>query len=125
MSVSYPKKPQQILIRVTDRDIEGGLAGTVQAQEDMTLADLLSNYIMRLGFETTCASGIIVQLLTNGKVRVDFSRVVERLELLNMNDRVTSPQAMALFEDFMASLRSPDDGKKGKTMRIVVQKPRG
>ena len=125
MSVPYPKPPQQIMIRVTDRDIEGGMAGPVQAQEDMTLADLLSNYLMRLGFESTFASGIIVQLLTNGKVRVDFSSVAERLELLDLNDRMTAPQAMALFEDFMASLRSPDEAQKGKTMRIVVQKPRG
>ncbi len=113
------------MIRVTDREIEGGIAGSVHAQQDITLADLLNNYLMRLGFESTFASGIIVQLLTNGKVRVDFSSVVERLELIDVKDRITAPQAMALFEDYTASLDSPDDSQKGKTKRIVVQKPRG
>ena len=47
MSVSYPKTPQQIMVRVTDRDIEGGLAGTVQAEKSMPLADLLDLYLER------------------------------------------------------------------------------
>jgi len=125
MSVSYPKTPQQIMIRVTDRDIEGGLAGTVQAEKSMPLADLLDLYLVRLGWESTFASGIIVKLLTNGKVRVDFSSVVERLELLDNGDLITAPQAMALFEDHLKSTSGSNESPKGKTMRIVVQKPRG
>jgi hypothetical protein len=38
--------------------------------------------MVKLGFENAIASGIIVQLLTRGKVRVDFSRVSQRIELV-------------------------------------------
>jgi hypothetical protein len=38
---------------------------------------------------------------------------------------MTAPQAMALFSDYLASTRSKEnENQKGKTLRIVVQKPR-
>ena len=124
MSEAHPKTPQQIMIRVTDRDIEGGMASAVQARENESLAELISRYLIRLGLDSAFTSGVIVQLLTKGKVRVDFSKVVERLELINRNDCLTAPQAMALFEDYVTSMRSEEDlTQKGKTIRIVVQNP--
>ena len=112
------------MVRVTDRDIDGGMAGGVQAQENESLAALISRYLIRLGLDSAFTSGIIVQLLTKGKVRVDFSKVVERLELTNRNDCMTAPQAMELFEDYVTSMRTKEDvTQKGKTVRIVVQNP--
>ena len=93
-------------------------------EETTSVAELISRYLIRLGFDSAFTSGIIVQLLTKGKVRVDFSKVVERLELINRNDCLTAPQAMALFEDYVTSMRSEEDlTQKGKTIRIVVQNP--
>ena len=124
MSEVYPKKPQQIKIRVTNRDIDAGMAGAVQMEETTSVAELISRYLIRLGLDSAFTSGIIVQLLTEGKVRVDFSKVVERLELINRNDCLSAPQAMALFEDYVTSMRSEEDlTQKGKTIRIVVQNP--
>ena len=125
MSEVYPKTPQQIKIRVTNRDIDAGMAGAVQMEETTSLAELISRYLIRLGFDSAFTSGIIVQLLTKGKVRVDFSKVMERLELINRNDCMAAPQAMELFEDYVTSMRSKEDlTQKGKTIRIVVQNPR-
>ena len=124
MSEAHPKTPQQIMIRVTDRDIEGGMAGAVQKQENESLAELISRYLIRLGFDSAFTSGIIVQLLTKGKVRVDFSKVAERLEMINRDDCLTAPQAMALFQDYVAGMQNEEgEGQKGKTIRIVVQNP--
>ncbi len=112
------------MVRVTNRDIDGGMAGAVQAQENESLAELISRYLIRLGLDSAFTSGIIVQLLTKGKVRVDFSKVVERLELINRNDCMAAPQAMELFEDYVTSMRTKEDlTQKGKTVRIVVQNP--
>ena len=97
------------MVRVTDRDIDGGMAGGVQAQENESLAELISRYLIRLGLDSAFTSGIIVQLLTKGKVRVDFSKVVERLELTNLNDCMTAPQAMELFENYVTSMRTKED----------------
>jgi|TARA_B100001971_G_C18248368_1_gene576138 hypothetical protein len=124
MSETSPKTPQQIIIRVTDRAIDGGMAGAVQKQENESLAELISRYLIRLGFDSAVTSGIIVQLLTKGKVRVDFSKVAERLELVKRDDCMTAPQAMAVFEDYVTSMRGEDDlNEKSKTIRIVVQNP--
>ena len=114
------------MVRIVDREIEGGVAGALQAEEELSLAELISRYLIHLGFEGAFTSGIIVQLLINGKVRVDFSKVAERLELLRSDDCMTATQAMALFEEYVAGIRTKDEpAEKGKTVRIVVQKPRG
>ena len=114
------------MVRIIDREIEGGIAGAVQAEEELSLAELVSRYLIHLGFENAFTSGIIVQLLTKGKVRVDFSKVSERLELFRADDRMTAPRAIELYEDYVTGIRAEDEpATKGKTVRIVVQKPRG
>ena len=125
MREAYPKPPQKIKIRVTNRDIDAGMAGAVQMEETSSLAELISRYLIRLGFDSAFTSGIIVQLLTKGKVRVDFSKVAERLEMINRDDCLTVTKAMALFQDYVAGMQNEEgEGQKGKTIRIVVQNPR-
>ena len=126
MSEPYPKSPQDILVRVVDREIQGGMAGVVNDKRDYTLHELLSTFMVKLGIENAITSGIVVQLMTNGKVRVDFSSVSQRIELVRDEDLLTASQAMALFEDFADSVKLPEDMQgKRQTTRIVVQKPRG
>jgi hypothetical protein len=56
---------------------------------------------------------------------VDFSKVAERLEVINRDDCLTAPQAMSLFQDYVAGMQNEEDKSlKGKTIRIVVQNPR-
>ena len=125
MSSPPPKTPQQIPVLLSDRAIGGGIAHRAHAKEELPLTEVISRYLTRMGLESALASGIIVQLLTSGKVRVDFSTAVQRLELKDLNDRMGAPEAMALFDNYAASLRTKDDSTgKGKTVRIMVQKPR-
>ena len=125
MSSSPPKTPHEITVLLSDRDIEGGIAHSNEDKEELTLAEVISRYLTRMGLESALASSIIVQLLTSGKVRVDFSTAAQRLELKDLNDRMPAPEAMALIDNYAASLRTKDDSVgKGKTMRIMVQKPR-
>ena len=109
MSQSYPKSPKDILVRVVNREIQEGLAGAVNDKRDCTLHELLSTLMVKLGIENAIASGIIVQLMTHGKVRVDFSSISERIELARDEDQLTAPQAMALFSDYLASTRSKEN----------------
>ena len=126
MSETNSRGLQQIMVRIVNREIEDGMAGTVSAEEKLSLAELISRYLVQLGFDNVFTSGIIVQLLTKGKVRVDFRKVSERLELFRADDRMTAPQAMELFENYVTSMRTENEPtQKGKTVRIVVQKPRG
>jgi hypothetical protein len=126
VSQPYPKSSKDILVRVVNREIQGGMAGVVNDKRDYTLHELLSTFMVKLGIENAITSGIVVQLMTNGKVRVDFSSLSQRIELVRDEDLLTAPQAMALFEDFAASVKLPEDMQgKRQTTRIVVQKPRG
>ncbi|MSU42298.1 MAG: hypothetical protein EXS22_10790 [Pedosphaera sp.] len=125
MSSPYPKLPNQIHVRVTDRELRDGMAGKVIAATDTTLDLVMLNYLQRMGFGSAYLGGIIVHLLSNGKVRVDFAARSERVELVNTNDLLTQPQAMALFDDYLNSQKTGEDKKaKSATMRIEVQKPR-
>ena len=68
---------------------------------------------------------MVVQLLTHGKFRVDFSTTTERLELKDMFGMMPASVAMALFDDYSNQLKTAgDNANKGKTMRIMAQRPR-
>lgn len=128
----YPKSPNDIKIRVTQRGLDEGMMSGVLKTDEMALADKLKDYVMRLGYSSAHITGVVVQLLTKGKVRIDFRDYVERLELLDPSDRLSSPQAMTLLDDFIEQARAADshgaehpDKKKITTQKIVVQFPRG
>ena len=125
MSAKALRSAQQIKLRIIVREIEEGIAGALQTKEELSLADLINRYLTHLGFESAFTSSIIVQLLINGKVRVDFSKVAERLELLCADDCMTATQAMTLFEEHVASMRTGNEAAdKSRTVRIILQKPR-
>ena len=122
MTVSYPKHPRDIPIHVTQRDIVEGMVCGAPANADTTLADKLDAYIMRLGYSSYHVAGIIVQLMTNAKVRVDFRDYTERLELGDEEDKVSSAQAMSMLEDFIAEKKiANEDDHKNITAKIIVQ----
>ena len=127
MREAYPKHPREIPIRIINRSIEDGLLSGIATTAEVTLGEKLSDYLLRLGYSSAHITGIIVQLLTKGKVRVDFREYTERLELVNPADRLTSTQAMTLLEDFIAEISTPEDSDRkttSSTQRIVVQLPK-
>ena len=66
---------------------------------------------------------LVVQLLTIGKVRLDFRDYTERLELLNLSEIMSRPQAAAVFDHHLASGNKNDDVSL-LTQKIVIQPPR-
>lgn len=127
MREAYPKHPREIPIRIINRSIEDGLLSGIATTAEVTLGEKLSDYLLRLGYSSAHITGIIVQLLTKAKVRVDFREYTERLELINPADQLTSTQAMTLLEDFIAEISTPEDSDRktaSSTQRIVVQLPK-
>ena len=122
MKVPYPKKPNQILVRLTDREVVDGMTGRITNQSETTLSQKLSDFLVRLGYDSSHILGITVQLMTNGKVQVDFQETTERVELIHPSDRTSSPEAISMFDDFLISMKTSEEKEaKGKTMRIVIQ----
>ena len=127
MAGAYPKHPKEIAIRIIDRSVEDGILSGIATTAEVRLSDKLNDYLTRLGYSGAHITGVVVQLLTQGKVRVDFGQHAERIELVHTADLLTSTQAMSLLDDYInETAKATDTGRDGnvKTQRIVVQSRR-
>jgi hypothetical protein len=104
MKIPYPKKPNEIIVRIINRAIDDGVMSPIKTTAEVPLHVKLNDYIVRLGYSSTNLVGFVVQLFTHGKVRIDFASHSERLELVDPKDRLSGSQAMSLLEDYMKGL---------------------
>jgi hypothetical protein len=123
MKVPYPKHPRDIPVRIVHQAVEDGLLSSIKTNAEVPLNEKLDDYLLRLGYSSVHIMGIIAQLMTKAKVRVDFRNYTEKLELINTEDRITSPQAMSLLEDYIAEVTKANDPSINakSTQKIVVQ----
>ncbi|MBI4027115.1 MAG: hypothetical protein HY360_19170 [Verrucomicrobia bacterium] len=123
MKVPYPKNPRDIPIRIVNRGIEDGMMSGIATTAEVRLNEKLDDYLLRLGYSSAHITGIMVQLLTKTKVRVDFREYTERIELVNPEDQLSSTQAISLLEDYITAATGTDDSldKVSSTQRILVQ----
>ena len=120
--MKYPKHPKDIPIRLINREIADGMISGIKTEASIPLSEKLNDYLVRLGYTSAHVTGIISQLLTQGKVRVDFRNHVERLELAEMGDRLSSLQAVSLLNDYVLELNKGQNPIGTKiTQNIIVQ----
>jgi hypothetical protein len=96
------KKPHDIQVHVVHQTVDE--VGLLSDQREITVVTLdlkLYEYAVRVG---SAMAGIVIQLFTQGKVRVHFGSYSERLELVDPSDRMSGPAAMELFDDFVATV---------------------
>jgi hypothetical protein len=121
-----PKKPaSKILIHVGVRKFSG--AQIVEEWDSshgpsIKLADKISEYIMRIGDSNSLCLNIVIQLLSRGKVRVDFRDTSERLELINQSDKVSRPEALMVFDHWIAENRFKPE-LPDATQKIFIEMP--
>ncbi len=92
------KSAKQILIRVTTSTFEHGERHTT-GEMIMTLGDKIDDYILKLGYSNTHVLGFVLELLTVGKVRLDFRAFSDRLELQDPDLVMSRIEATALFDE--------------------------
>jgi len=90
----------------------------------VTLASKIDEYALKVGRSNTHVMSVVVQLLTFGKVRLDFRDYLERLELLNPSEIMSRPEAVAIFDKHMISSSRKDDDLSPLTQKIIIQPPR-
>ena len=88
----------------------------------VTLASKIDEYVLKIGYSNTHVMSVVVQLLTLGKVRLDFRDYSERLELLDPTETMSRPQAATVFDSHMNSIRKDDPSLL--TQKIIIQPPR-
>jgi len=125
MSIKAAPRTSEIAIKETKFENEGGV---MQARDSLykPLSVKIDEYMLKLGYSNSQALGIVVQILTQGKVRVDFRDFNERLVLVNQSDRCDRAQAAALFEEHFLLMQSGEElnDEENPTQRVIVQTPR-
>jgi hypothetical protein len=76
------------------------------AEEVITLASKLDECIARMGGSSVYTLQMAVQLLTKGKVRLQYRASEERLQLVKQSARLNRHEAIALVEKYVLS-KSP------------------
>ncbi len=96
-----------------------------EAPELFVLSDKIDQYLIRLGYSNAHVLGIVVNLLTVGKVRVEFRHYVERLELVDPADKTSRGVAVDIFDRFLIEKkgRSNQEQILEFTGKIIVQSP--
>ncbi len=122
MKVPYPKHPHQISIRIVHQDVEEGILSSIKKIAEIPLNQKLDDYFLRLGHSNTYTQGIIIALMTRGKVNVDFSAYTEHLELIDPSDTISAAQAISLLEDYITKANTIDELKNRSkiTQKIVI-----
>lgn len=121
------KTPKEIKIKQSKAHLSLGL-GTDVEETLMTVSDKIDEYIMRLGCTNAYTLGILVQLLTVGKVRVDFREYNERLQLAERSDLMNRAEAVQMLDSYIAALGKKDaedaPAEYEMTQKIIVQPPK-
>lgn len=121
MKASYPKHPKDIHVRIIHQDVEDGLLSSIKKTAEVPLSAKLSDYLLRLGYSSTHILGIMIQLMTNAKVHVDFTDHTERIELINPEDKLSAAQGISMLEDYILEVSTKEDlSNRGKTTQKIV-----
>jgi hypothetical protein len=120
------KTPDQILITTSIEWINEGITCRDRTGERATikLSEKLGEYLTRLGYTSDHTIGLVLRLMTLGKVKVEFREYRERLELADYKDIMTRPKIIEMFDEFVAKLNPAGIESANMTQRIVVQPKR-
>ena len=118
-----PLKPASAIMLQETRTLHLAAGPEKCSPTNCSLAEKIEELVLKVGYSNVQALGVIIQLLTNGKVRVDFRDYSQRLQLISLGDRTGRVEATRIFDSHIASLTSVDADFDGFTQKIVFQEP--
>ena len=114
----------EIPITETRSSVQDGLKLSSEARET-TLEAVIDEFLLRLGQSNAHVLGVVIQVLTRGKVRVDFRDYNLRLEMRPGVNCMERSEAVAVFDDYIKRHKNPDaSGAADVTQKIIVQAPK-
>jgi hypothetical protein len=87
------------------------------------LSSKIEEYMLRISNSNEFCFNIIIQLLTHGKVRVDFRDSTERLQLVNKQDIMPRLEAVMVFDHWLAENRARPESLES-TRKLVLESPK-
>ena len=123
MSSPLLKTALDISVVETRTRMQDGVLLSSETRE-LVLEAVIQDFQLQLGQTNAHILGVVIQLLTRGKVRVDFRDYAVRFELSEGQFIVERTQAVAIFDDYIK--RQKNDGlvSSDVTQKIMVQAPR-
>ncbi len=123
MPIQLPKNALQIAVVETRTRVQDGLLISSETKE-LFLEAVIQDFQLQLGQTSAHVLGIVIQLLTRGKVRVDFRDYAVRFELGEGQPVMERTQAVAIFDDYVKRQKSDGVSSSDVTQKIMVQAPR-
>lgn len=124
MKISPSKTALEITIVETRSFIQDGVQQSSEVRE-ISLEAIIDEFLLKLGQSNAHVLGVVIQLLTRSKVRVDFRDYTLRLELAAGESAMERAQAVAVFDDYIKRHKNSDgDRSADVTQKIMVQAPR-
>lgn len=121
--MKIPKPATAIFVQETRTLLQTGTPEKSGAQT-CTIADKIEELVLKVGYSNAQALSVIIQLLTNGKVRVDYRDYSQRLQLMARSDIMSRSAAVQVFDSHLAVLNAGNASSDGFTQKIVFQSPR-
>ena len=115
-----------IMVKCREEIFSDGLVrSSLVPDRSAPLCNVLEEYLLKLGHSSDHVLAIVLRLLTNGKVRVEFRHCRDRLELSDKSQIMSRSKAIQLFDEFLGHVRqeTKDTDLASMTQRIVVQTP--
>lgn len=123
MSSPLLKTALDISVVETRTRMQDGVLLSSETRE-LFLEDVMQDFQLQLGQTNAHILGVVIQLLTRGKVRVDFRDYALRFELGGGQFIVERTQAVAIFDDYIKRQKSDGAVFADITQKIMVQAPR-
>jgi len=92
----YPKRPEEIRAAVTHGVQEGDNENAISYRARVPLSEKMEDLLLRFDYSKVCLLGVILPLLTAGKVRLEVETSIEIIEIAP-TDLVTEEQAGLLL----------------------------
>jgi len=118
-------KPSTAIILLETRTLHHGGGATEKSAESFcSLADKIEELVLKIGYSNAQALSVVIQLLTVGKVRVDFRDYSQRLQLASKSDMMTRADAAEIFDTHLTQMKVEPQSNTGFTQKITFQSPR-
>jgi hypothetical protein len=118
------KLATEVPIIETRSFVQDGVQQSSEVRE-IALEAVIDEFLLKLGQSNAHVLGVVIQVLTHGKVRVDFRDYNLRLEMAPGVNCMERSEAVAVFDDYIKRHKNPDgDRSADVTQKIMVQAPR-
>ena len=119
------KNPALILVKQTRTGTTPETRGQL-TEVQVPLSEKIDEYIFRMGCTSAHTLAVIVQLLSVGKIRLDFKEYNERLQLVSAADMMTRAEAIHFTEGLLAGMRAESDpgDDLDTTQKVIIQAPK-